>query len=427
MRPQRRRIRHLRPPPPPHRPPAAGRRPHPRAPPPPPAPPRMPRQHRLDLARLDAEAAQLHLLIARPRNSSVPSARQRARSPVRYIRLPGAPNGSATNRSAVSPAGADSPAPAPRPRCKAPPPPPPAPGCQPAHPTHRPACWGSAGRSARSPVAAIGGIAPWQQPDRGLRRAIAIDELQPGDAAPARRRSSSPRQQPRRRAQVEQLCARDGLWARLATQLPGAHGTVIQRRHMSRAQEPAQILDGHCSPSWHHDQLRRVSSGRNSLEDCNVEAERRDCSSTIIRAQAVCILQLPAIRFRKPPCVDHHPFRRAGRAGGVDDVGGVVRVERGSAVRVGRAAAAMAGAVGIEADEPRRARAADRRSAGCVTTTGAPASASMKASRSCGIVGIERQIGAARLEDAEQPDHHLHRALDARPTTVSGPTPSPRR
>ena len=41
---------------------------------------------------------------ARPRKSRTPSARQRARSPVRYIRLPAGPNGSATNRSAVSPA-----------------------------------------------------------------------------------------------------------------------------------------------------------------------------------------------------------------------------------------------------------------------------------------------------------------------------------
>ena len=38
---------------------------------------------------------------ARPANSSSPSAVQRARSPVRYIRAPAAPNGQATNRSAV--------------------------------------------------------------------------------------------------------------------------------------------------------------------------------------------------------------------------------------------------------------------------------------------------------------------------------------
>ena len=38
----------------------------------------------------------------RPRNSSVPSASQRAKSPVRYSRAPGSPNGSGTKRSAVS-------------------------------------------------------------------------------------------------------------------------------------------------------------------------------------------------------------------------------------------------------------------------------------------------------------------------------------
>ena len=37
------------------------------------------------------------------------------------------------------------------------------------------------------------------------------------------------------------------------------------------------------------------------------------------------------------------------------------------------------------------------------------------------IGGIERQIGAAGLEDAEQPDHHLERALDAQPHHDLGP------
>ena len=41
---------------------------------------------------------------ARPQNTSCPSGVHRARSPVRYIRSPPAPNGHAINRSAVSPA-----------------------------------------------------------------------------------------------------------------------------------------------------------------------------------------------------------------------------------------------------------------------------------------------------------------------------------
>ena len=65
---------------------------------------RLPQQHSLDLARLDPEPASFTCASARPRNSSTPSDRHRARSPVRYIRAPAAPCGSATNRSAVSPA-----------------------------------------------------------------------------------------------------------------------------------------------------------------------------------------------------------------------------------------------------------------------------------------------------------------------------------
>ena len=41
------------------------------------------------------------------------------------------------------------------------------------------------------------------------------------------------------------------------------------------------------------------------------------------------------------------------------------------------------------------------------------------------IVRVERQIGAAGLEDAEQPHHHLERALGQTPTSTSGPTPRP--
>src|SRR5271154_862430 len=40
----------------------------------------------------------------RPTYTSCPSALQRTRSPVRYIRAPGAPNGHATNRDPVNPA-----------------------------------------------------------------------------------------------------------------------------------------------------------------------------------------------------------------------------------------------------------------------------------------------------------------------------------
>ena len=64
----------------------------------------MPNQRSLDLARLDPEPAHLHLRIRTPQELQHPVTTPARKSPVRYIRLPAAPNGSATNRSAVRPA-----------------------------------------------------------------------------------------------------------------------------------------------------------------------------------------------------------------------------------------------------------------------------------------------------------------------------------
>lgn len=55
----------------------------------------------LDLGGLDAEAAHLDLRVPAPTYSSWLSPLRRARSPVRYMRAPDGPNGSATKRSAV--------------------------------------------------------------------------------------------------------------------------------------------------------------------------------------------------------------------------------------------------------------------------------------------------------------------------------------
>src|ERR1700757_2510734 len=52
---------------------------------------------------------------ARPKNRSCPSAPHHTRSPLRYIRAPGAPNGHATNRDPVNPARPTYPTPTPRP------------------------------------------------------------------------------------------------------------------------------------------------------------------------------------------------------------------------------------------------------------------------------------------------------------------------
>ena len=91
--------------------------------------------------------------------------------------------------------------------------------------------------------------------------------------------------------------------------------------------------------------------------------------------------------------------------------------------RSGGGVAGDGGPVGIEADDAAGAAGSRSRSAVRVTSTGAPASASMKARRPWRVVGIERQVGAAGLEDAEQGDHHLERALDAQPDHHLGADP----
>ncbi len=64
---------------------------------------RVPRQGGLDLAQLDAVAADLDLVIEPAQEHDRPSGRRRTRSPVRYSRAPARPEKeSGTNRSAVS-------------------------------------------------------------------------------------------------------------------------------------------------------------------------------------------------------------------------------------------------------------------------------------------------------------------------------------
>src|ERR1700757_4731236 len=58
---------------------------------------------------------------ARPRYCNCPSAPHRTRSPVRYIRAPGSPNGHATNRDPVNPARRQYPQPPPAPATYTPP------------------------------------------------------------------------------------------------------------------------------------------------------------------------------------------------------------------------------------------------------------------------------------------------------------------
>ena len=186
--------------PPPHRPPAAcSPGPSSRATTAACATAGMPRQRRLDLAqaRCGSRAAS-PAASARPRNSSTPSARQRARSPVRYIRLAAAPiTGRPRTAPPSAPAGPDSRAPAPPRDVQLPrqPQPAPAPARRPAR---RPACSRSAGRSGRCRRTIARPRADASQPTVvSVGPYTLIEPASVAQSAPVRR--SSPTAAPRRR------------------------------------------------------------------------------------------------------------------------------------------------------------------------------------------------------------------------------------
>ena len=136
----------------------------------------MPQQRRLDLARLDAEArAASPAASARPRNSSTPSPATAPGRPVRYIRLPAAPNGSATNRSAVRPGTAQIAPRQPRPRNVKLPRNPSRNRLQPAVQNINPRVRRSAARSGRCRPDHLRHTARQRDVDRRLGRAVEVD------------------------------------------------------------------------------------------------------------------------------------------------------------------------------------------------------------------------------------------------------------
>ena len=252
---------------------------------------------------------------ARPRNSSTPSGRHRTRSPVRYIRCPAAPNGSATNRSAVSPGPTQiAPRqPAPRDvqlarhphRHRLQPP------VQHEHPRVRRADDRSAPSprpgpptSPRSPTSTVASVGPYsvaasRRPGgstadhrrrRPPRRRTATTAATPNVRSPAPCAEQRRRQKRMRRC----CCSRDQLRRSVR------HRRVVLRRDDHHASRPPRAR-----------RRARAPPHRNSARPaCNTIARRR-CSTS---------LATRAARFTTPAVRDHHTLG-AGRPGGVDHVG----------------------------------------------------------------------------------------------------------
>ena len=123
-----------------------------------------------------------------------------------------------------------------------------------------------------------------------------------------------------------------------------------------------------------------------------------------------------------PPWRDGNAFRRSGRSRGVDDVGGVVRMQ--IVARGRRRLPRNGGPIGIELHDACRHTRAMRSTQRRLGEQNRRAGILQHEGETVGRVGrIERQIGAAGLEDAQQPDQHLQRALDAQPNHHLGSDP----
>jgi hypothetical protein len=144
----------------------------------------------------------------------------------------------------------------------------------------------------------------------------------------------------------------------------------------------------------------------------DVEAERRLLQHPVVRRQAVALLH-PEQAVDDAAVGVHRPLRAPGRARGVDHVGQVVRVHRRRRAaaapwrpRRRRARAARAGAGRRRRGPPRPGARPARPAAQAPRQRRRPArrrrrrAACSAAARR--VVGIERQIGAARLEDGDR-------------------------
>ena len=149
-----------------------------------------------------------------------------------------------------------------------------------------------------------------------------------------------------------------------------------------------------------------------NLPNREVEREGVEQGPDVVRAEAEQVLG-GAEQPHDVLMSDGDALRLSGRARGVDDVGGVVRIEREG--RCGRGMRRDCGRIGVEPHDVGAMRGQpieqhrlgdQHRRAGILQHEGEPLGR---------VAGIERQIGAARLEDAEEPDEHRGRALDAQP------------
>ena len=292
---------------------------------------------------------------------------------------------------------------------------------------------GVADRAARGLGEVGAGERPVGRVDRGLGDAVHVDQprrplavaLPPGGQHRGCEGLATEDDQPQLQAAAQ---LRVDLLLRL-DQLPEGGGRLVEDRHPGFHQQPIEGLRRAAHPVGNDDQPAAVAERSPDLPHREVESVGMEQRPDVVLAQ-VELVPGGGQEAGQVAVLDQHPLGPAGRARGVDDVGQAAR--RRSVREVLAALGRDVAPVGIQTQEPHRGTGAQAREQVAQRPLrqhhGPPAARGVGEDELQAFPWIRRlkgDVGAAGFEDAEQPHHHLEGALDAEgdPFLRSDPQP----
>ncbi len=193
-------------------------------------------------------------------------------------------------------------------------------------------------------------------------------------------------------------------------QLVEGGGRLVEHGDPLGAQQAVELLGRPTGLVGHHHQAPAVRQRAPQLPDGEVEGDRVEEGPDVVGPEAE-----PVVGGGEQPgdvaVRDQGALRAAGGARGVDGVRQVV----GGDSADGRGGRLGGQGVREQVDRAQRQPAPQVRGVRGADEVGQPGVADDVAQPLGRVVGVERQVGAARLEDAEQADDQLRRAPHAQP------------
>ena len=249
----------------------------------------------------------------------------------------------------------------------------------------------------------LAGVDRHRGADRHLRRPVSVDQTPPC-RPPPRQLDRAGLSRHRQRAQVRQD-RRGGL--RREGQSGEKRGGEGRHRDSPLVQEGEQLRAGKALEARGEDQGRAGAQSHRDLRHRGVEARRGELQHAALRPDR------EEARLRRGESVEaavghQHPLGPAGGPRGVDDVGQIVRT--GAGVQRSHFFALDGAAVGVQPHHRHAGEEVGRQSRGrgLLGDQEVDPAVGEQPGQALRRVGrIERKVGRARLEDAEQAGQHL--------------------